>query len=432
MASFRVPLPPFDWVPLDGRHRVPLFYSSCGGIVQGFVQYALVLASKKRNGSEQAFKTALDDLAHHLGAFQSYLDKKKLSWLDAHDAQLTEFRGEVFVRVQANPLCRSEMAARRTTNRYLRTVYRFLLWAQEDARLLSAKLGWPEAPIKTLLVQKRAKPQERYPANALYPLCFEKCGQGSRYTFQYVATRDDIDRLLAHFFDTQSLVVAERNALMMAVADQVGWRQGSFISLATTQFGEEALAHARAHGFAWVTPSLQKFGYENCFEVPLALVERIRSYIKGSRHRIIGWRGRSELHAKDRLFLNSITAEPLSPRAGTQIFSRAFRRIGAPAGAGAHSLRRKFADEKIEVEIAVRKRENRSTDPVNVGVVLQRALGQSSIRSQESYARAVTRATSDSVERRQQVRIQHLEHEIAKHRATQAFAPALPSMDETS
>jgi len=406
-----------DWVKLDGRRKLPLFYAANGEIAQAFVQYSMVVAAAKEHASAQAFKTAIEDVGHHLGAFQTFLDHRRIAWTQANDEKLEKFRDWVLSRVLENPICRSELAARRTTNRYVRSVYRFLLWAQEEGRLIHAWLGWPDAPVRSLLARKRANPEDRFPGSSLYPLCFTKCGQGSRHTYQYVATRKDVDRLLAYFFENQTQAVAERNALIVAVIDHVGWRQGSVVSLSTLQFGDDAVAHARLHGYAWVVPAVQKFGYENAFPVPLALVYRAREYIQGSRQSILAACGESESRSQNQLFLNVLTAEPLSPNAVSQIFSRAFRKIGAPPGAGAHSLRRKFADEKIEVEIAVRKRENKTTDPVNVGAVLQRALGQSSIRSQEAYARAIGRATWDSVERRQQERIQALEHENATLRA---------------
>lgn len=409
-----------DWVPIGDQRSVPIIYSVRGEIVQAFAQYALSVAASKSRASDQAFKTSLDDVGHHLGAFQGFLDRQNMTWQCVSDKHLKLFRDNTLASIQVKSTCRSELAAKRTANRYLRTTYRFFLWAQEEAKLLHGVLGWPKAPIRTLLARKHVEPQGKFPGNFLYPLCFERCGQGSRHTFQYVATPADIDRLLGHFFDDHGLAAAERNALIVAVIDNVGWRQGSVIPLNTQQFDDSALAHARAHGYAWVTPALQKFGYENCFEVPLALVERVRQYIAGSRLRILESAGISEVQAKHRLFLNVVSGEPLAPRSVSQILSRAFRKIGAPVGAGAHSLRRKFSDDRIDVEIAVRKRENRSTDPVNVGAVLQRALGQSSIRSQEAYARAISRATWDTVERRQHDRIKALEHENAKLRVVAA------------
>ena len=410
-----------------GNRRIPLIYTQNGVIVQAFAQFALVVAASKQWASEQAFKTAIEDVGHHLGALQGFLDRHGSAWGAVNDKLLRRFRNEVLAKTLSKPTCRSELAAKRTTNRYLRTVYRFLVWAQEESKLVRGLLGWPKAPIRTALIRKREKPEGRFPGNSLYPLCFEKCGQGSRYTFQYVATSVDIDRLLAHFFEGQEVATAERNALIVATIDNVGWRQGSVISLLTRQFDDDALAHARAHGYAWVTPSVQKLSYENIFEVPLALVERIRQYIAGPRRRILEAAGVGESIAQARLFLNVVSGEPLSPKSVTQILSRAFRQIGAPVGAGAHSLRRKFSDDKIDVEIAVRKRENRSTDPVNVGTVLQRALGQSSIRSQEAYARSISRATWDTLERRQHDRIKALEHENAQLRAVVTAGKPLTS-----
>jgi len=401
-----------DWISLGNERRIPIFYNAQCQIISELVEYALAVHQSKTDASNQGHRSAMDDAGYHLNAFEEFLEEKRLNWKRIEDADLLVFRAWLLSRTMSRRLCRSELSSKRTVNRYLRSVYHFYLWAQEVGGLITGRLGWPEAPIKSLLPTKRSHPELKLLSTNLFPACFKKCGEKSRHTFQYVASSKDIDLLLEHFFERRSVDAAERNALILLVVDCVGWRQGSMASLSIQQFDESALKYAFEKDYAWVTPKIQKFGYENSFEVPYTTVLQIHKYIQGPRAELLARKGWTESHCQGSLFINTVRGKPLSYKAITEIFSRAFKAIGAPRGSGIHSLRRKFADDKTDIEIAVRKRENRTTDPVNIGVVLKKALGHNSTQAQESYARSITRGTWDSLERVQQQRIQQLEREV--------------------
>jgi hypothetical protein len=130
-----------------------------------------------------------------------------------------------------------------------------------------------------------------------------------------------------------------------------------------------------------------------------------------------GW---TEKRCENRIFLNTVEGRPLSSKGITQIFSRALAAIGAPKGAGMHSLRRKFTDDETDIEIAVRTRENRSTDPINIAFAMSRKLGQSTLEAQESYNKSIGRTTWKTLERRQNDRINLLEMKLADEKLANA------------
>lgn len=405
-----------DWVNVGGPRRLPVFYGVDGMIVEPFVEYGQAIARMKVGHSDQAFRTSMDDVGYHLGSLNEYLAVRGLDWRSLDDESLLAFRTYMEARALSRNRTRSPLSAKRNINRYLRTVYRFYSWAQ-DKDLLKEHVDWPEGLIRSRLPEQFGRDIRRVPAEQLYPLCFVRCGEGSRQTYQYVATDSDIDRLVAHFFENNGLDVALRNDAILALVNEVGWRQGSLNSLNIDSFSAEALARADRDGSVLVTPPRQKRGYENAFEVRAITVMRIHQYIIGGRQVLMEKKGWTEEQCGGALFIDTVSGKRLARKSITEIFSRAFTAIGAPKGAGIHAMRRKCTDDTTDVEVEARKREGRTLDPLNIAIILKRKLGHASLEAQEAYARAMVRATYKSFERRQQDRIRDLEAEITRLRA---------------
>jgi hypothetical protein len=162
----------------------------------------------------------------------------------------------------------------------------------------------------------------------------------------------------------------------------------------------------------FVKPEIQKFGYENAFEVRGYLANQVNKYINTTRKSLVDRLGVTEEVTKNHLFLNVKTGEPLARKTITDIFSQAFENIGAPKGSGIHSLRTKFYNDEMKVEMAVRMREGLPIDPINLGLTMSKKLGQRNITSQEAYSRVISEMTWHSLERKQDDRIKVLELEI--------------------
>lgn len=405
-----------DWVQVLGPRRLPIFYGPDGMILEPFVEYGQAVARKKVGHSDQAYRTSIDDVGYHLSALIEYLASRDGDWRSVDDEALLGFRTFLEARAFGRNRTRSPLSAKRNINRYLRTVYRFYTWAQER-EMLKEHVDWPEGLIRSRLPEELGREAPRIASDQLYPLCFVRCGEGSRQTYQYVATDVDMDRLVAHFFDHHGLDVALRNEAILALVNEVGWRQGSVKSLSIDSFSAEAVARAEREGSAFVTPALQKRGYENAFEVRAIDMYRMHQYIIGGRRLLMEKNGWTEDHCDRALFIDTVSGKRLARKSITEIFSRAFTAIGAPKGAGIHSLRRKCTDDTTDLEVEARKREGRTLDPVNIAIVLKRKLGHSSLQAQEAYARAMVRTTYKSFERRQQDRIRELEAEVTRLRA---------------
>lgn len=404
-----------DWVQVRGPRRLPIFYGPNGLILEPLVEYGQAVARKKAGHSDQAFRTSLDDVGYHLSALIEYLASSAAEWKSVDDEALLGFRTFLEARALGRSRTRSPLSAKRNINRYLRTVYRFYTWAQEQG-MLKEHVDWPEGLIRSRLPEQLGREAPSIASDQLYPLCFVRCGEGSRQMYQYVATDADMDRLVAHFFDQHCLDVALRNEAILALVNEVGWRQASVNSLNIDSFSSDVVSRAERDGSALITPALQKRGYENAFEVRAIDVRRMHQYIIGGRRQLMEKNGWTEAHCERALFIDTITGKRLARKSITEIFSRAFTAIGAPKGAGIHALRRKCTDDTTDLEVEARKREGRTIDPVNVAIVLKRKLGHSSLQSQEAYARAMVRTTYKSFERRQQDRIRELEAEITRLR----------------
>ncbi|TJY54801.1 hypothetical protein E4T66_21220 [Sinimarinibacterium sp. CAU 1509] len=218
---------------------------------------------------------------------------------------------------------------------------------------------------------------------------------------------------------------ALRDVLLLDLADATGWRAGSLSSVPVAAFSDEviALAQSSNEDHIWVTPALQKFGYQAAFKVPFPLAVRINRYCKDSRAELLRKLGKDESTANGFLFLSTRSATPLDHEYISRIVGSALTAIGVQQRAGAHAVRRKFADDLTAEHHAVRKASGLSTAPEDVLRPVADALGQQSLHSQESYQRVVMSDVEMSHEHklRQELQKQGSElaakdHEIARLR----------------
>jgi hypothetical protein len=395
------------WGVLAPGQKVPVIYDHEFKLIDAFVDYGIAVSARKAaaRGSEQAYKSTIEAVAYALTDLAEFMQKKRVSWRDFDDELLQEYRDSSLAETLKNARARDDLSARRTVNVRLRHIYQFFTWAQVDALLVDRLIGWRGCRVRSTLPSLRgAEGPRRIDAKdrEKYPLCFRPVGEGSRTAGQHYTTDEDIERLEAYFWDTEQLETGERNVLMLHLVQHVGWRRASLNGLKIDQFSDDAINNAeRAGEDLRVVPARQKFGYRNTFDVPLALACHINRYIKTSRAELLHQNGWNESIAKRRLFVSATTGAPLSDGSVSQIFGEAFRAIGAPKGAGLHSVRRGYGTLQAELELEVRKRERLSTAPEDVMLAVARRLGHQSIESQEPYVRAVLTVSRDSLEERQ-------------------------------
>lgn len=406
-----------DWVVYKGKYKLPVYYDSEVRLVDSFHDYIVYLAKKKliENAGVQAYKSEIEAASYALKSLLNFLSTINCHWDEVDDFMLLDYREWTYNKtLHSSNSKQDEKAAKRSVNIKLRHIYNYYCWAQEHAGLIHDRIGVNDHPIQSSLPLENQHASGKNVDKRKYPICYRRIGEKGGAACQYTATPNDKIKLMEYFTSTQSLDVAERNIIIMEIADQVGWRKGSINDLTVDQFEWDKIESELSDSLM-VTPTTQKFGYEKSFDVPIALAAWVARYID-SRNAIMKKNGWSEKTGKGRIFLNLKTGKPLGHKTITQIFSKAFTEIGAPKGrdAGIHSFRRKFTQEATSKEIHERRSRGLSTAVEDVLFAIARKLGQESIYSQEPYQKAISDDIRESPTSKLENRIKELEQHLAK------------------
>ncbi|MGJ3702665.1 hypothetical protein [Variovorax sp. AFSI2.2] len=328
----------------------------------------------------QLSRLTLEKRIGQLLNFWAFLKRENILVEEISDAVLVQFRDDELQRVLKRKTSRgNELKAKRTVNDKLGAVYAWLGWMVGSGRL--PHCGATRPIRRTVL---HGKTPAIATAVGRGTVSFRRTGSGSKTRSGYVATAETHDAITDKFFAGQSLYAAHRNALILAIADAVGFRRGSIASLCTKQF-DRAELERELQAVVLVRPPSQKFSYEHDFPFPVWLALRICDFCEAYRAPLVEQKKVTPTQTQDRIFLSSRDAHPLSERAITQIFSKAMRAVGAPKGAALHAFRAKFANDQIEQELDVRTRSGMDTSSSAVAAAVAMKLGQKSFDSIYSY-----------------------------------------------
>lgn len=415
-----------NWVPyFDGRN-VPLLFDRRSQLNDHFSLYIFHLARIKIRcdglsaSKIDVYNSYIRKVVYSISSFAMYLEIKSLDWRSVDDQILEDYREEEQARSLRSKSGRTELTTKRSTNEKLREVYRFYFWAQEDQWLIANHMGWPDANIVSLLPVHRRDPisisKNRNLKQLMYPLCYRRVGEGSRRKPTHYATDKELEELRRFFYDNCFPITAERNVLIVDIIESTGWRQGSVRSLRTHQFDIETIAEAIRKGHATypVTPEDQKGGKSDEYEIPIPLACRIATFVQKSRSGLLNCRHKSEAVGDEYLFISYTTCKPLGKTEISRIIAQAFSAIGAPMGAGAHSIRRQFGKEKATEILQVRQRIGASMSPEDVVQDLMHYLGHSHTAAQEAYTRGKQDVYQLSVESDLRNKNEVLKAEVAR------------------
>lgn len=403
------------WSECD-RYRWAVLRSPDGAVVRGFTDFLddLVVGRQTRGSPPKATKSQLEAATYSLLEFANFLANENISLARVCDKDLVRFRNAALASVRVNPRSRgSKLTASKTVNVKLRNVYGFLFWCQKKHFIPQKTLGWTNAPVRSSLpeAESRGSPTDLKDENK-YPLIYEGVGENSRaHDGQYWATPDDIDRIEDLFWSQGDLQIAERNVLMMRIADHQGWRIESVNSLTTCEFSTSEFSRQKDNNYYVVSPPKQKLSREYHFEMSWELAHQIRRFIEKSRADLLARHNATEQTAKKRLFLSSKDANPLSDGSCVAIFADAFQSIGSPKGAGSHSFRRSRAESVAEEELARQIGLGLPIDRQAIVQAVKDVLGHASDEAQRAYDRALSRYRRASKEAQFRLRYQALELE---------------------
>jgi len=214
-----------------------------------------------------------------------------------------------------------------------------------------------------------------------------------------------VDDVAAQLMDAnQEPYIRLRNALFVDIAATVGLRRGSINSLTIDQFVRRELQAVDAPTVR-IRPASQKFGYENDFEFPVWLALQVCDFVEGARADLVERVHKGVSVTRNRVFLSSRAAKPMTDRAMSQVVSRAMRAIGAPKGSAVHVLRSYYANEQIELEIDHRLARGLDTGTAAISAAVSLRLGHRNPHSLFAYvARAQSRrGLSDAARMRSEI-----------------------------
>jgi hypothetical protein len=374
----------YSWHEIGARCYLIAYRGSDSALVQYLIDYVFYLSDQLDLNIRTIKNGCL-----YLKRFIEFLPHGELGLVS--DELLRQFRDVELIatRVRRNS-SGDELRAKRSVNIGIRRIYHFLLWAKDSGWLPAEKIGEFQSDVTVLRLTSK-----RYGAidTPIFPLLFKRIGEASAAHGRYFATDEDKVGLEKYFRSNCTAFTYARNLLLMEVADTVGWRRGAINSLLCNQFDTGGESLKKKIG---VIPARQKFGYQNSFDVGIALVNKINFFIHNNRNPFYEEMGWSQSRSEGYLFTSAKDGRPLTDQAISQIFGSAFKAIGAPRGAGMHSFRRKFADERVENEIRSRLRLGLDTSALSVAASVAILMGHSNPASVSSY---VERAHSKILER---------------------------------
>lgn len=427
------------WVSWGGKYRIPVIRNHRRDIIEPFLDYILARARDMRDTEAEvkAFHSTISYVAYGLLYLARFLAlHRELKWDNLTDDDLVSFRDWLKSETRKKPGSKTEETAKHTANLRLRIIYEFLTWAQEDANLIQGVVGPSESfPVRSTLPLLRESTHRSFRAEReRFPKLYRNIGSLSRTSDrQYWATEKDFEELREYFWSRSDKDAAARNDMLMRLLDATGFRRASANSLTTDMFSDAVIEKALDDGLTHisVTPPEQKFGYRRAFPVTMNLALALNRYISNERQSVLARAGYSDadisIH-QNRIFLSTSNATrglPLTHEAVTKIFGRAFREIGRKIGAGPHSFRRKFAEERWAEEMEFRMREGLSLAYEDIAIAVADDLGHESIVSQDAYHRVLKRIRKQSVEQKLRNQAAELNDEIAQLRGENSLMRTL-------
>ncbi|MGE8496280.1 MAG: hypothetical protein ACN6O6_02135 [Pseudomonas sp.] len=278
----------------------------------------------------------------------------------------------------------SERKLKRVVNNHLSRIYNYYHWYQKHHNLKNL-IGASQCAITSEPTKKTNKKRLIQNYELVYPLNFRRIGRGSKHATEHSATEEEVAKLDAHFRNTENTFVSERNSLIMAIANNVGFRRASINSLRCEQFSEETLK-TTLDDYIIIKPDEQKFDANINYKLPILLAYRISDFIKNIRNK---WILENEIKNEvtlDRIFLSSRNGHPLNHASISNIFGKAFKAIGnSQPRTSIHSLRRKFANDDIIKNFEQRVELKLDVSDASISAAVSMNLGHSDPDSLRPY-----------------------------------------------
>ncbi len=354
-------------------------------VVDDLTDYFAYLAFDKQLHYSRVF-----DDAYAMRKFWCYLWARKICPDDCSNAILVDFRDAELADLMKSSLAKGkDRIAKRTVNSRLRRIYDWLAWLKQSGRASARLIGSRGCRVTSTLAPdagpRAVGPQRSREGQERYPCLFKRTGASSRHRTAYSPTDqirlETTDRLMG---DAESDFLAHRNALLIDIANSMGFRRGSILSLTVEQI-EYSLKMQPHTDYVYVCPSAQKNGYSDTFEMPAWMAVRIKGFVDDYFRPYATHKGWKLDVGSSKVFVSAKTGMPLTPRSVTKLVSKALRASGAPRFSSIHSFRHKFAREGIEAETEYRKEHGLDTSLPSITASMSLRLGHKSDQSIRPY-----------------------------------------------
>lgn len=399
-----------------------VFDTSARRLVPELTMYALHMENTRGLDSRTVYKRLSS-----VSQFWLYLQRNNLSSQGISESTLRLYRDEALGLTQHQLSHRGDVrAAKRTVNEKLGAILQWLSWMHEQQGVETLPGGRSHARSDDPFRHRFVAPVRKFGGNIIY----RNTGATSKHHVGYLPNETTLDEVTKFFFRrATNAYAAHRNALVVQIANVVGFRRGSINSLTVAQFDRPRLEES-ADEAVLVRPLSQKFGYQNDYAFPVLLALRICDFIDRYRSPFVESKHATSAATQDRIFLSSRDARPLTDRAITHIVSTAMRSVGAPKGAGLHTVRAKYANDEIEEELFVRRERGMDTSTASVAASVAMKLGQRNAMSLFPYVASgqSLAARKDGAERRS--RVNELTAELERTKAQ--LKAALEALNSTA
>lgn len=347
-------------------------------LVDDITDYAIHLQDKELCSYEY-----VKNEIRHLALFQKYIGKDNTPLRDVTNEVLRNFREDDLKRLRGKSLV-SEKKLKRVVNNRLSRIYNFFHWYQTH-HSVQQLIGATRCAITSDPTIKSQKNKSPHQYTLVYPLNYRRIGRGSKHATEHSATEDELNKIELHFRKIEDEFIAERNSLIMAIANTAGFRRASINSLRCEQFSESKLKET-LDDYIIVKPDEQKFDANINYKIPILLAYRISEFVTKIRSKFLYNRGISSSLTKDRLFISSRNGHPLKHASISDIFTSAFRAIGSEQPrTSIHSIRRKFANDRIVKNLEQRIELKLDVSDASISAAVSMELGHSDPDSIRPY-----------------------------------------------
>ncbi|WP_081651611.1 tyrosine-type recombinase/integrase [Cupriavidus sp. WS] len=332
-------------------------------LIWPLMDYAIFLSDRlllDEKSVEKTIRSVASFINYMWGEYRARVSRKyptpQFLIEQAYDSVLERYRNNELRLVMQKPNSSGdEILARKTVNAKLVEIYYFLAWYQHTTGC-KGLIGSRECRVTSELkhaTSRRGMRTSTSSSRVMFPKLYKRTGKNSTKRHGYAATDSDVAKLSEYIKHEFTAFAAVRNNLMLTIADEMGWRCESIVSLRCSLFTDERVERMSTEGLICV-PDAQKFGYQNQFKLPPKLVLKIYHFINDARKSFLDEMGWKENRTKDQVFISAKDGRPLKPNSVSAIFGTAMKKIGAPRRAGIHSMRHKFAKKEVGEETLAR------------------------------------------------------------------------------